>query len=479
MVYQELNHYNANIIGVMTSNNDLVPVKPFPIPIKELEKNKVLYMNRPLYHELDMKLANYTKTNFNVIDDRIKNVNKSKYLEESYQLFRFEVANILSEKTYNSYKIKLKNLINSKDSKEIEKLLTDLSLGNLENKKIGTELVTIIDELPNLSYYTVNNQRYICSNLDEHDCQKNLHCKYIVDTKVSKKPKCSFVLTKTNLYEFIKRLSSEICENEVKALEVLKEKKYFVSDIVDLNNFTEKPGQKIIKSTNTNLQKILVDIFGKEHVPKIGRRYLSKKIEVDLQTLQLENPLKDIKNAYSQNIIPYNYSIIRAYVNGYYWIKHKLYTVYARNLGFYSEIQNELINLFRSQIIDWLNIPDNINSFTSIDKTTKKILNNTIINSLEEDVNIKLIINKYIVKLMEKNIEDNLGLFELYLLNILHNIPIIYIINGKPTYHINNKIKIINTDNFDEELYKSSIIIGIDMNLQSFYPSIIESIYYK
>jgi hypothetical protein len=31
-------------------------------------------------------------------------------------------------------------------------------------------------------------------------------------------------------------------------------KKYFVSDIVDYNNFTEKPGQRIIKSSNTNLQ---------------------------------------------------------------------------------------------------------------------------------------------------------------------------------------------------------------------------------
>ena len=53
------------------------------------------------------------------------------------------------------------------------------------------------------------------------------------------------------------------------------------------------------------MQKFLSDIFGKEHIPKIGKRYLSKKIEVDLHALEIQNPLKDIKDAYSQNIISF------------------------------------------------------------------------------------------------------------------------------------------------------------------------------
>jgi hypothetical protein len=76
------------------------------------------------------------------------------------------------------------------------------------------------------------------------------------------------------------------------------------------NNFTEKPGQKIIKSSSTNITKSLKEIFNKEHIPKIGKRHASKKLEIDLQQLQLENPLKDIKDAYSQVIISYNYSIL-------------------------------------------------------------------------------------------------------------------------------------------------------------------------
>jgi len=480
----------ANIIGIMTSNNDLVPVSKFLIPVKELDKNKVIYINRPLYHELDMKLASYSKNNFSIIDNRIKNVNRVKYLDEAYQLFKFELSNLLSEKKYESIKNKLKKMIESKSNTDIQELLLKLCISKLGNKNInsdlvGNELVKIIKELPNLDYYKINNQRQICSNLDENTCNINPHCNLDINTKVSKnksKAKCMFTLPEKYLLEFIKKISIEICEQDIKEYELLKEKKYFVSDIVDYNNFTEKPGQKIIKSSNTNLNKILSDIFGKEHVPKIGRRHLSKKYEIDIQTLQLENPLKDIKDAYSQNIIPFNYSIIRAYSNGYYWIKHKMYTIDSRNLGYYSDLQNEIINLFRSLIIDWLNIPDNLEILISLDINSKKLISNSILNidlkNNSNDVN-KLIINKYIVKLMEKNTEDNLGLLELFILNNIHQIPIVIIINGIPKYFINSEIKIIKTDNYSKYLNSSNICIGVDLDIQNRYPNTIESVYYK
>ena len=481
----------ANIIGIMTSNNDLVPVATQLIPIKELEKNKVIYQNRPLYHELDMKLSNYNKNYFEIIDNRIKNVNQIKYLDEAYQLFKFELSNILSDSNFESYKNKLKKFIDSKNTNEIQQLLLMLCVSKIGDKTInknliGNELLHLIKDLPNLDYYKINNQRKICSKLNENECISNPHCEYVVNTKVSKAkatPKCMFVLTEKYLLEFIKNLSIELSEQEVKAYEILKEKKYFVSDIVDYNNFTEKVGQKIIKSSNTNLQKILTDLFGKEHVPKIGRRHLSKKYEIDLQTLQLENPLKDIKDAFSQTIIPFNYSILRSYVNGYYWIKHKLYTNDTRNLGYYSDIQNELVNIFRSMIIDWLNIPDNIKLLSNISDFTKKIISNPILyidTSHKNSINNKLIINKYIIKLMEKNIEENIGLLELLILNNIHDIPIIIIINGLPKYFVeNNNIKIIKSDNSSKYLNQSYICIGIELNNDSNYPSVIESIYYK
>lgn len=476
----------VNVIGVITSHNDLVPIKKIQIPKEELDKNKVLYQNRPLYHELDQKLANYSRENFEIIDERIKNVNRAKYNDESYQLFRFELSNLLSDKNFSEQKLLLKKYIGNKDVDSIQDLILNISLGKTDKKitnnsnTIGNELVKVIKDIPDLSYYKVNNQRKICSNLDQDLCLKNLHCSYEPAVSSKSKGKCTFSLTENKLLDYIKRLSVEIVEQEIKAYELLKERKYFVSDIVDHNNFTEKPGQKIIKSSNTNLQKILTDIFGKEHVPKIGRRHLSKKSELDLQTLLLENPLKDIKDAFVQNIIPFNYSILRAYTNGYYWLKHELYTLDTRNLGYYSDLQNEMINLFRSILIDWLNVPDNINYLINLDSNTKKILNNPITN-MNQDDNKRLIVNTYIVKLMQNNIESNFGLFELFVLYQIHQIPIVVMFNGNYQYIIKDSVK--NIENTIDETKKyakpSNICINMDVHELNQYPNMVEIIYWK
>jgi hypothetical protein len=465
----------VNVIGIITSNNDLVPIQKVQISKKELDKSKVQYQNRPLYHELDQKLATYNKDSFQIIDSRIKNVNLDKYKNEAYQLFKFELSNLINTKEYSSYKKELKEFINNKDLTKIQDLFLNICVNKLDTKiisknTVGPELVRIIQDIPNLDYYKIDNQRKICENLDENKCSANAHCKF-------HNGKCSFSLTQEYLLEFIKKTSVEIVEQEIKALELLKENKYFVSDIVDFNNFTEKPGQKIIKSTNTNLAKILTDMFGKEHVPKIGKRHIGKKIEVDLQILQTENPLKDIKDAFQQSIIPYNYSILRAYCNGYYWIKHSLYATDGRNLGFYSELQNEIINIFRSLIIDWLNIPDNVDLLENLDDKTKSILKHKLL-FVDNRLNKRILINTYIIELMEKSKESNLGLLEVFILNKIHNISICYMINGAGKYFINNKI--IEIKNNDSQYQKSeNICINIELHSGTSYPYAADIIYYK
>jgi predicted mannosyl-3-phosphoglycerate phosphatase (HAD superfamily) len=78
LFYDSIDNDMANIIGIITSNNDLVPVQQVKVSIKELEENKVLIQNRPLYHDLDIKLSTYDKNNVGVIDERIKNINSIK-----------------------------------------------------------------------------------------------------------------------------------------------------------------------------------------------------------------------------------------------------------------------------------------------------------------------------------------------------------------------------------------------------------------
>ena len=470
LFYDSIDNNNmVNIIGVITSNNDLVPINKISISSDELDKNKVLYQNRPLYHELDQKLVNYNKDNLQIIDERIKNVNYNKYKNESYQLFKFELSNILNMKEYANFKKSLREFIDKNEITKIQDLLLKITTSK---NIIGSELIKIITDIPNIDYYKIYNQRNICLKLDENKCSTNPHC-------IIHKGSCSFALTEDFLLEFIKKISSEMIEQEVKAHEILKEKKYFVSDIVDYNNYTEKPGQKIIKSTNTNLNKILTDIFGKEHIPKIGKRHIAKKVEVDLQILQTDNPLKDIKDAYQQSIIPYNYSILRAYSNGYYWIKHELYNNDSRNLGYYSDFQNEMINIFRSIIIDWLNIPNNIEELINLDDNTKNIINNNILY-LNDNSNKHLVINKYIIDLMEKSTENNLGILELYILNKIHNIPITILINGSVKYYINSQIIMINkSDQYNNYLNSSNICINMELYSDNTYPYSIDIIYYK
>jgi hypothetical protein len=473
LFYDSIDEKNiVNIIGVKTSNDDLVPIQKIEILKKELDESKVLYQNRPLYHELDQKLNFYSKDSFQVIDSRIKNVNMQKYKDEAYQLFRFELSNLINTREYNNYKVELKSLIKESNVEKIQDLILNICVNKLDGKiisknTVGPELIKIIDDIPNIDYYKVDNQRKICENLDENKCTLNKHCSY-------HNGKCSLSLTQEYLLEFIKKMSVELVEQEIKAFELLREKKYYVSDIVDLNNFTERPGQKIIKSTNTNLIKILVDMFGKEHVPKIGRRHSSRKIELDLQTLQTENPLKDIKDAYQQSIIPYNYSILRAYCNGYYWIKHSLYTIEGKNLGFYTELQNEIINRFRTQIIDWLNLPDNINFLENLDDDSKKILKNKLL-FVDNKSNRRIFINSYIIELMEKEKENNLGLLELFILNQIHDIPICFLINGVPKYFINQTI----TEAKETHQNSSTICINAELHSGTSYPYAVDIIYYK
>ena len=138
-----------------------------------------------------------------------------------------------------------------------------------------------------------------------------------------------------------------------------------------------------------------------------------------------------------------------------------------------------MVNIFRSLIIDWLNFPDNIDFLINLDEKTKSIINNPIL-FLNKDSNKELIINTYIVKLMENNIESNLGLFELFILKQIHEIQIVFLVNGIHKYVISDAIKEINSKSIDNKYNKSKYItINLDLSEKSQYPNIIETIYWK
>merc|ERR1712227_867834 len=94
---------------------------------------------------------------------------------------------------------------------------------------------------------------------------------------------------------FVSKIIDELLSDEMKSKELLKEDNYFIRDIVDQNNYILRDNENI-----------------------------------------LENQLEEIGDYKIQNIIMNNYSIIRAFVNSYYWKSNDLKTDELRNLKFYS-----------------------------------------------------------------------------------------------------------------------------------------------
>ena len=465
--YDKEEKNNINIIGIITSNNDMIPVKNIFLDKSELDKKKIIYKNIPLEYEIDLKISNYNKDTITVIDNRIKKVNMQKYIRENYQLFRFEFSNLINSNMFKDKYNKLIEIINKKDIKKIQDFVKELCIFKIDEDEnmIGNRFITFIEEIPNIDNYKINNQRYLCEKLSEDKCSNNIHCKY-------HNGKCLFAITDYKLLEYIKKISFELYENSISAMELLNKMTYYVSDIVKYDDFTEKKGQKIIKTTNANVLNILQDIFGKKKVPIIGKRNKNKSYEQSILEMKINNPLKDIKKAFIQNILPFNYSVMRAYVNGYYWKKHELYNNELKNLGYYGDFQNELVNLFNSMIIDWLNISKNIDILLELDNENKELLKNSLIL----DGNVKKAIDKYIISLVNNNIEKNLGFLELFIINNIHKIPICISINGNIKYYINN---IIRKETNEKYLNKYNICINFEQLMKDNYPENVEIIYYK
>jgi hypothetical protein len=448
---------NIIITSIITINNYIVPIKPFNYSKKKIIENDYVIQTKSLNLEIDNVILQNKKT----IDNRILQLNKDNYLNESYQLFRLELSNYILQN--ENIKNKLNKIVNSKGENkliEIRRILykiSDIELYDVfnENYQVGGKenFINIIDEMPNLDEYEINNHRKICySNLTKDKCNKNIHCNW-------DNVQCKFSLTREMLIKFINKVSHEIVDNDFNKKEIFREKQYFVSDIVDLNRFIERPNQKIIKSNNINIKNQLEELFGVSNIPIIGKRRRAKKNKVNIEDLNKINALKELDNYYVQNIINNNNSLYRAFANGLFWNKNKLYDIKYKNLGYYSDLQTDLSNYFKGIIVDWLNNKSNINK----------------IKDLLIKYNIKNI-NKFIIKISNDISTLSNGIFEYLILSKIYKIKItIYDQNNNILTLLNNGAitsdKTIDKDN--------SIHIRFNYFSKKEYPDSIDVLYYK
>jgi len=410
IIYSEKKNDCYNITAVLFNNKLILPVKKEKMKEKEAKKLNINLIRKPLETEIDRKILDRNI----IIDDKKIKINYEKYIDEGYNIFRFELSNYLlkysngkkqiieitrSQLDDNEKTRKLKSLLVSLINPKLSKLLKG---GSVKNQ---VHLMTSLTKPKDLTNFKIKNTRDYCLiNKNENKCNSNPYCAWT-------QGKCYFALEDYIIIEYINRIIQEIIQDSLNFKELIQEDNYFVSDIVNTKDFTQRDKQKVLKADNLSLGKIMNKIFGENSLPEIGKRNASK-----LNINSDNHPeIEQIGKQYSQEIISNKDSVIRGFVNGLYWLKNPLYSVNRRNLGYHSLIQNKLTQLIKAKIIDFV-----INS-----SKNKKIL---------DQVNKYKDIKEYFIKPSQlgskllnfsKNRINTKGIFELFILNKIYEIPIL------------------------------------------------------
>ena len=464
-LYSNISNNKYNFIAFLFDNEIELRVKPQEISedkIKEISKkfNKSIFKKQNISEE---ELINkFIINNTYEIDDRIKNIKKKLYDNESYELFRLELSHFINQNS--NIKDKIIKIIESSNINKKEKILL---LKKIIFKNINDEIYNYLqkggnrfaninknDNL-NLNNYKVSNKRNVCAiYTNKEDCNSNLHCKFISN-------KCLFNISLDKTISFVSKIVNELLSDEMKSKEILKQDNYFITDIVDKDNYIIRENEKIIKNNNPDFEKILSQYFGNIHYVK--NRVL--KNSRNIQQNNFENTLEEKGELKIQNIIMNNYSIIRAFVNSYYWKKNDLKPEELRNLKYYSELQTNLTNYFIGKIIDFID-----------DKVNYEYLKNTF-NYLKfddfdlfiNDMNNMLFNGRIIICILSKILNETVFIFNNFY-------KVIYICDkGKITYDLKYNI----TSNYQDILSKKNIIgILLDFNINSDNIDKIKSIYF-
>jgi len=488
---------DVNIVGIMTELYELVPITPIFVNMDIITKKGFITEYKQMYDYIDIDIAK-GKDNFK-IDDRISTMAMNKYEIESYELFRLHLSHYLNKPSNEIIKNKIIKIVSDQKTdkafkrniikgllfrlidKNLKKLYDKMSTPKQDGEKQDGEkqdggkhdrLLHVINKRPNLTNYEINNDREMCYiHKSKEECFNNKHCHWAYD-------ECNFALTRDLIITFVNKVSEEFINNDHKAAELLQRDNYFVSDIVDYNNYKERDNQKIIKSSNIAINKALHELFGKDNLPIIGKKKLIKTNDNDLKDLNMNHTLKSHADFFIQSIIPNNISLLRAYANAYNWIKHTYYDLTTRNLGYYNNIQTDMANFFRGVIIDWITEKNN---YTDIITNLKNYM----------DINKKSFIDRYIHKLNQEVMKTT-GVVELYILNKKYGIPIIVYDQYNTIIYIFDKNIIYdkfitNSDINDKKYDKYKDIINLNKYIHIRYASLstsnipmsVEVIYYK
>jgi hypothetical protein len=433
------------VISILLENDLLIPIKIEYVKEKLIKQLGISIKFESQDEIIDKIIYNYSKNPKLILDQRHINVRQHLYKNESYNIFRLEFSYFL-EKNQN-IKNKLIEIVRSKDIDKSnlaeyiynkKKILREYLFKIIRNEKV----FNFANKLPDINEYSISNIRDYCEIHKTKDkCNNNLHCLW--------KNECKMLLPETLISDFINKMLEEMIQDNIQFKELLQEDSYYVSDIVNSSIYTYRPNQKIISSNNLNLKKILEETFGKDKNIILGKNRMKKKTHIEISE---DYPEIDILGKqYIQEIVSNKDSIIRAFINCYYWINNSLYEIESRNLGYYSEIQTVLTNYIKAKLIDYI-----------YQKYDKSINYNQII----------------------KYSNNTNGEIELNILSKIFNIRIVVYnnFNNVIGLYLQGKINITkeNINNFTKEEFRNkTIFLKLNFDNNNTIPRKIYSIYYK
>ena len=454
-----------NVTSIYLMNGMSIPIINIMMSSVQFKKYGLGYEFQPIEEMINIEISKNEKLKN---DTRIINVRNRVYRNEALNLFRLELSMYLS----NNHKIKdtiigivrNKNITKTNKMKELLKILLNI----IKEKSPKNKLLQVINKLPNLIDYKISNIREYCkNNREKGKCNENLHCTFVNNT-------CIFTMYKNDIMNKINNIIEEMIIDGTKFKELIQEDIYYVSDIVDYMQYSDRPNQKIIKTSNFNIKKIMTELFGKDSVPIIGKH---KKIKSDNINIEDNYPeVNEIGNQIIQEIISNKNSIIRAYVNSYYWLHNNMYEKESRNLKYFSEMQDMLTNLFKANIIDYImnNIYNDLRS-SDIMKDIIKYFN--MMNTKKSNL-FNSALNRF-----RKNNYNTDGILELTILSYMFSYPIVVYDNFNIVKYIfsNGMVK-VNSSTIEKYTskndYNKTIYLKFDYDGINKIPSKIYSIYY-
>ena len=458
---------NISIISLYLNNELIIPITHEKIEEDKIKQLGLSVMFQSLEETIDKEIINH------VISDNTRNnkIHEHTFMNESYNIYRLELSLYLNN--YPDIKdniIKIVKNINIlvKDKKyELRKILFEIIDPKLLKQyqmtgggKIET-MSFLIKTIPDLKNYMISNVRDYCEiNNNENKCNTNLHCFWKNET-------CKFQLSENMSIDFVNKVIEEMIQDGIKFKEIIQEGTYYVSDIVDSNKYTDRKDQKIINASNFNINKLMSELFGKEKIPIIGRRQLLRNNNI----FEEEYPeLVELGKQLLQEIIPNKDSIIRAYVNCYYWINNPLYDIESRNLGYINELQTNLTYLFKANIIDFIQT-----NLRKGDDKIKKYLEKYFIN---ENNFFDSKLNKF--RKLSYNTD---GKVELFILSHLINNPIVIYDNYSNIKYIFLQGEIpVNSETIktftNEKVLNKTIFLKFNFDNSNIIPRNIYSLYY-